>query len=184
MAQTLLPISQLSNTSWQGDGGQTTNLHHRIDESGTPNDADFITSIGFPASTIRFGLTSSTDPVSSSGHILRTRYEFGAAGTVSCTMVVNLKDGSGSGTIRATRNITVDVGVSGWVDDVWTLSSGEADAIADYTTLKLEYIVTAVVDEQVDISRAYFEIPDAPAGQPAVRRTARKDIGRAGVITR
>lgn len=181
MAQTLLPISQISNSNWLGESSETTNLHLKIDESGSPNDADYIQTTGVNGAVIKFGLTSVTDPASSSGHILRTRYQF-SSGTQTFNLTMNLRDGGGAGTLRATKTIVVDIGTVGWVDHVWTLSGAEADAIVDYTTLKLEFSSASPDSDEIPfISRSYFEVPDAPTGQPAVRRTSRMEVGRVGV---
>lgn len=133
------PISDVSAGSWTDQSGGTTNLYSVIDET-SYSDADYVKSSDLTSGTdvLEVALTSLTDPVSSTGHIVRYRYRAQGAAAATMDLVVSLRQGAS--TTIATWTHT-DIGTS-YVDAVQTLSSGEANSITDYTDLRLRFVAT------------------------------------------
>jgi len=98
-----------------------------LDESAY-SDADYIVST--TSSTCEMRVTVGTDPVSSTGHILRYRLLAGT-GTISAS----LKQGS---TTIASYGPHMLTGAA--QDFAQTLSGGEADSITDYSDLRVVFV--------------------------------------------
>jgi hypothetical protein len=148
MAQFLRPNADTNNPgTYTNQAASSTNIYQAIDEA-VADDADYIQSPVAPTSTKVYvtKLQSGTDPVSSSGHVLRWRYNKDAAGGAQINMTVELRQAYVSeaslGTLIATRtfNNVSDV----FTNDNYTLTGGEADAITDYTNLYLRISTTQV----------------------------------------
>jgi hypothetical protein len=129
------PISDISVGLWS-----STPLFQKIDEF-TASDADLIVSATNPASdTCEVGLTTTTtDPVSSSNHIVSYRYKKTASGGRQIDLTVRLMQGT---TIIATFTHTNISNVIAQADQ--TLSGAQADAITNYGDLRIRFIGTAV----------------------------------------
>ncbi len=123
--QLLVPISDVSAGAWTPSAG--SDLYAMLDE-GTYSDADYIVST--TSSTCEMRVTVGTDPVSSTGHILRYRLLAGT-GTISAS----LKQGS---TTIASYGPHMLTGAA--QDFAQTLSGGEADSITDYSDLRVVFI--------------------------------------------
>lgn len=159
MAQFARPIATDVAGGWLNQSGSGTNLHLNVDET-VASDADYVHD-NLSGTTLRFSLTSLTDPLSSSGHVMRWRYQW-ADGSNSFNLTLRLKENT---TTRVTRTILVDIGVVGFTSGSYTLSGAEADSITNYTNLKYEMLINQVsFDEQINISWLEFEVPDAPVG--------------------
>lgn len=124
-AQFLRPVSDISNTGWTPSSG--SDLYAMLDESAY-SDADYIVSSS--ASTCEMRVTVGTDPVSSTGHILRYRLLAGT-GTISAYLK------QGSTTIASYGPHTLTGAAQ---DFAQTLSGGEADSITDYSDLRVVFI--------------------------------------------
>jgi len=127
---------------WKEDDGTTTTIFDQIDEV-VADDADFIRSPLTPTNDAYVTkLTSVTDPLSSTDHIVRYRYGKDAAGGDQIDLIVQLRQGyvnEGSpGTLIASQTHT-NIGVA-WIAGTFTLSGAEADAITDYTDLYLRFV--------------------------------------------
>ena|SRR5215203_549705 len=136
-AQIAVPISDISDGSWLNELGSNTNLFASIDESAA-SDVDYIISsaLGSGSSdTCEVGLTSLTDPTSSSGHTVSYRYR--AQGTGTMNLTVRLMQGA---TIIASWTHT-SVSTT-YATATQTLSGAEADAITNYTDLRLRFVAT------------------------------------------
>jgi len=105
----------------------------------TPDDSDFVGSHAIPmegttTATAEYGLDDLTDPTSSVGHVMRYRYKKDFSGGVTIALRVRLMDGS---TARATRTHS-NIAAS-WKQRESVLTAAEANAISDYTDLRLEF---------------------------------------------
>lgn len=158
MAQFARPDSTVLAGSWVTGSAA---LWQAIDEV-TASDADFISSSSGPVNDLtEMGLSDVTDPVSSSGHLIRFRHaENGAVTSANMVLRVRLLQGA---TVIAERSFN-GVGTSYVTDATFTLTSGEADAITDYTNLRIEFRAnqSAGTARRKNVSWAELEVPDAP----------------------
>lgn len=145
MSQFARPSADTYNgDSYTNQAGSGSSIFNTIDEVST-DDADYIQSPATPSSDVYVTkLTSITDPVSSSSHIVNYRYGTDqASGGETLDLIVELRQGytneASKGTLIASKTVT---GISGStvVADSFTLSSGEADSITDYTSLYLRFV--------------------------------------------
>ena len=159
MAQYARPDSDVSNDLWEDEGGASTDLYQSIDES-SASDSDYIESFTFPSNDIyEAGLGNVDDPSSSSGHVVRYRYSKDVADGAQMDLIVRLMQGS---TTIASQTHT-DISDS-WTDGSFTLTSGEADSITDYTNLRLQFDANRPGTGQaraIRVSWAELEVPDA-----------------------
>jgi hypothetical protein len=135
MAQLLNPIADITTNSWITQAGATTNLYQAVDED-VASDADYVASPVGSSSHYELDLETGTDPVSSSGHVVRYRY--GKAGSAACNLTVSLRQGATQIASWAHTGIS-----AGWTTVGQTLSGGEADAITDYSDLRLRFAPVA-----------------------------------------
>lgn len=126
--QLLVPISDVSAGAWTPSAG--SDLYAMLDES-TYSDADYIVST--TPSTCEMRVTVGTDPLSSTGHILRYRLLAGT-GTISAY----LKQGSTTIASYGPHTLTGSA-----QDFAQTLTGGEADSITDYSDLRVVFTSTA-----------------------------------------
>ncbi len=143
MAQYGRPSTDTTNESYTDQAAGSTNIYTTIDET-SYSDADYIRSALAPSNDVYVTkLTTLEDPVSSAGHTVRVRRAKDAAAGATITMTVELRQGytnEGSpGTLIATimSGVTID---ETWTTTTYNLSSGEADAITDYTSLYLRVV--------------------------------------------
>lgn len=121
--QIIRPTSDVSDGAWLASTG--SDLYAMLDET-TASDSDYIYATS--ASTAEVGLGVASDPVSSTGHIIRYR----AKGTG--TLTVKLMQGT---TTIATHVPTL---TTSYQDFSFTLSGAEADSITDYSNLRLQFV--------------------------------------------
>lgn len=128
MAQYLRPSSDVAAGSWT-----TTPLYAKVDEA-SYDDVDYISGPNRASSTCQLGLSSVTDPASSTGHILRVRAYLSNTGL---TLTFALYCG-------ATLIKSWDPGITtgSFASYSYTLSAGEADAITNYGDLRFHCIQT------------------------------------------
>ena len=164
-AQFARPDSDASIGSWTGSPVNTVgNRWQNIDET-SASDSDFVRSQNDPSnSAAEFGLSNVTDPLLSSGHIVRYRYRKGETGggqpgTVNIT--VELRQGT---TVIASQTHN-NAGTS-FADGSFTLTSGQADGITDYTDLRLRFSANKSAGARTswgEISWAELETPNVAA---------------------
>lgn len=165
MAQFARPDSTVAFNSWVNDQG-TTNLHGAIDEA-TASDADYILGDNNTNDSCDVGLSDVADPNSSTGHVVRYRYSKSGAGGNTRNLVVLLWQASAATPIAS--QVHNDIG-DAWTAGSFTLSAAEADAITDYTDLKLRFSATGTTGgspslrHSVRVSWAELEVPDASGG--------------------
>lgn len=144
MAQFGRPSTDTYNgDGWTEDDGTSVDMYLEIDESSF-DDADYVKSINAPtADAYVTRLTSVTDPVSSSGHIVRWRRRAPVVGGASITLQVQLRQGyvneGTPGTLIAERAATAVTDTAFTADSI-TLSGAEADAITNYGDLFLRFV--------------------------------------------
>lgn len=157
MAQFARPISDVSNTGFTNNASGSTNLWQAIDES-VADDTDFLQhSAG--STTYECLLGAVTDPVSSTGHDIVVRMK--GSGTAFNT-TVELFQGT---TIITTRSGTVPAGT--FTNYTFTLTAAQADAITDYSNLRIRLTGSNTVATQY-VAQAYLTVPDAPAAGGAL----------------
>ena len=140
MAQFGRPDSTITNTgSWVDQADGSTNIHLTIDEA-TASDADYVKSATPPGTNeLEVGLSDVTDPVSSTGHIMRWRRRAPVSGGATINLTVVLRQGT-----TAIKTVADNAIPSTFTDTSATLSGAEADAITDYTDLRLEFVAAQV----------------------------------------
>ena len=166
MAQKLRPDSDVSNTGgWSASFGINP-LYSEIDETSASDSDEISCPVTTGTAACEVGLSNAIDPNLSTGHILRIRANYSVQ---SHDLKVTLKE---SGTPRATTTISLN-NVSP-TNYTYTLSSGEANSITNYSNLTVEF------EKQSSGSAARsfvtwfeFEIPDAG--------TAHLDISSGGL---
>ena len=151
MAQFARPLSDVAINGWT-----PTPLNEQIDED-PYNDGDYIERNAVAYCEV--GLSSVTDPNSSTGHIVRYRYGRTVTNR-TLTLVVRLMQGS----TEIASWTHVDPALS-FVAASQTLTSLQADAITDYSDLRLRFDITALQNSQVSgqVSWAELEVPEAGA---------------------
>lgn len=159
MAQVLYPNSDISAGSWSPSAGST--LWEVIDDQ---NDSDYAYEQN-TNTTFEVGIDSGTDPESSSNHTIYwsdfgTWLSRGSAPTVTMYLRQGLTTIASQGYVT-TRNVTNQRS--------YTLTSGEADSITDYTNLRLRFTGSGGSLHNTRVGRARLEIPDA-AAPPVTRR--------------
>lgn len=143
MAQFGRPSADTNNPgSYTDQAGGGTTIYTTIDEV-SYSDADYIRSPLAPASAVYVTkLSSVEDPVSSVGHVLRTRYAKDTAGGSTIGLVTELRQGYVSegtqGTLICTR--TFSAIPETFTTDAYSLTTGEADAITNYADLYVRYV--------------------------------------------
>lgn len=157
MAQFGRPDADVTNT---GNGGFAD-----IDEA-SPSDADFWFGDNNQADELEVSLSNVTDPASSADHVFRYRIAKTNAGTVSGTgnaVTVTARLMQGTTEIATDTAKTAD---GTWTQYAFTLSGAEADAITDYTDLRLEFVTSASGGSPANrrggaVSWAELEVPNA-----------------------
>lgn len=150
------PDSDITQTNWSGGYGT-------IDEV-TYNDSDYITGSSSANGTAEYGLSNVTDPVSSSTHVVRFR-AWQQNNTKVRTLNAYLYQGA---TLVSSYPSTITLVKGTPTAYNWTLSSGEADAITNYTDLRVRFVSGGDVGtpapnrSSVYVSWSELEVPDAP----------------------
>lgn len=128
-------------------------LWSQLDDNDT---ADFVTSQNTTAeNAFTVGLTDVSDPASSTGHVLRASIRK-SGGTNSQNATIRLLQGSTTvATIQVTNVPTTFTIYS------YTLTAAEADAITDYTDLRIKVSKNAGSKTQQQVAWAELEVPSA-----------------------
>lgn len=163
MVQTARPDADISNGGgWIPLGGG--DLYVEVDEAVSAHDSN-TTRLQTPAGPTGgcncvLRLSDVTDPVSSTGHVLRIAVQ-NLATPSQMDYSILLKQGAST---RATWTFSWTSSSYGSPTD-YTLSGAEADSITDYTDLTLDITCTQVSGSNTRgrISAIEFEVPDAGA---------------------
>lgn len=146
MAQFGRPSTDTTREGWEEDDGTTASIFDQIDEA-VADDADYIRSALVPTTDAYVTkLTAVTDPLQSTGHIVRYRYGKDAAAGAQINIVVELRQGYVSeaslGTLIHAETHT-NVGLYP-IAGSFTLSGAEADSITNYADLFLRITANQV----------------------------------------
>ena len=164
MAQFSRPDNDDTIGSWIDEASGTTDIYTGIDEDlASQSDTDLVRSENDPSTSEYIaGLGLVTDPEGNVDHVVRYRYQKGETGGGQpgvINLIVQLREGT---TVRASN--THNGIATGFVDGTFTLSSGEADAITDYSNLNIRFQAdksSGARTSWAEISRAEFEVPAA-----------------------
>lgn len=140
MPQFARPSADTVRTGWTDQAGGAVNIFTTIDEV-VAEDVEYIKTPTPPgANEFESLLTSVTDPVSSTGHVMRwRRRKQPATGSAQINLTVRLVQGVTQITSQADTNLP-----GTFTDASYTLSAGEADAITNYADLRLEFVAAQV----------------------------------------
>jgi len=158
MTQYARPESVYSNSGWSAYGAAT--IPEAIDEeAASDSDYTYTTSDG---TYLGVALSEVTDPEGNTNHTLRWRYRSIRNSTPPEKGSMFLYCGA---TLIATVVDNAALPTS-WTTDAYTLLTTEADAITDYSALRV-YITADTIgsSEEMQVSWVAFECPDAP-GEP------------------
>lgn len=133
-------------------GGSFSNLYQAIDET-TLDDSDYFYGT-VDGDAYAPTLSSVTDPLSSSGHIIRIRAS--AVSSSDSYIDVRLYQGVSIKASFATPFLS-----SSFQTYTYTLTSVEADSITNYGALLLFVQVTNPTSDEIRVSWAEFQVPSA-----------------------
>ena len=159
------PASDISAGSYT-----TTPLWEKLDEGTADDDTSVVDSANNPAESDGTGfevaLGSIPDPQSSSGHTVRVRARRNGGAR---TITLNWRLYQGSTAIIAAKSLTM---TDSYQTSSYTLSSAEADAITDYSDLRVRVWGTTSgggAGSKLRVTWMELETPDAP---PSTRNRA------------
>jgi len=143
MAQFGRPSTDTTRDNWEEDDGTTVDIWDQIDEV-TVDDLDFVRTVQVPTNDVYVTkLTTITDPLQSTGHIVRFRAAKDAAGGAQIDLTVQLRQGyvseAAQGTLIATAGALTNISET-FATTTYTLSAAEADAITNYGDLFLRFV--------------------------------------------
>ena len=168
MTQYARPVSDKAedgNWSSTDESGGSAVYYSAIDES-SASDSDYITGDGSSGSAIQidFELTNGlTDPSATTGHKLIFRYNTDGSST-DATLTVRLMEGS---TIRMSDAVDVSE-VSSYTTRTYA-PTNTTGSIGSYDNMFLRIIFEdGDASDNVYISQAYVEVPDASAGGSSI----------------
>ncbi len=149
MAQYAVTDADIVDGTWLDEAASGTNLFNGL-IPGTPgsigagDDSTYIVSVSNPsAAACGFNLSNIEDPVSQTGHIMRWRRYKSAAGGGQIDLTVNLRMNyttEGPDGTSITSQSDTDLSETVATATPYTLNSGEADAITDYTDLQIRFV--------------------------------------------
>lgn len=133
------PSADTVRTAWTDEAGGIVDIYTGIDEV-TAEDVEYIKTPTPPGSNeFETLLTSVTDPVSSTGHVMRWRRRKQPSGGAQINLTVRLVQGVTQITSQADNNLPTT-----FTDTSYTLLAAEADAITNYSDLRLEFTAAQV----------------------------------------
>lgn len=163
MAQFARPDSTVTAGGWGALGGPAT-LWECIDETAS-SDTDYcrrFSSGSFSSDRMEVGLSDVTDPVSSSGHIVRYRLSKSTTGGQAISWVIELRQGAA--VIATWSHADSLFGSNAIQDFAQTLSGAQADAITNYADLRFSCAAagtSATPTRNARLIWMEFEVPDA-----------------------
>lgn len=137
MPQFARPVSEITAGGWvSSPSGQ---LWETLDES-IASDTDYDQSPTSPVNArMEVGLGPLTDPLSSSGHVFRYRYQKDVSGGSQINLTVELRQGAAVIASASHTNIP-----NTWTAGSITLSGAQADAITNYNDLRASFSANQV----------------------------------------
>ena len=171
MTQYARPDGDLSlGGLWEDAGAGRSNIYQSIDES-SANDSDYIANSADGMTTpdwAKFSLGDINDPESGSNHKIIYR----AVGTWMMTepsLIVSLYQSTTQIATATNSSLNNQASFGSFATYTITLTSSEANNISDYDALAIWFKRSPTGDmaDDVKISQAYFECPDAAAAAAA-----------------
>lgn len=130
-----------------------------MDETTANDGTDYIEALNGENTTCEIGLSDLTDPVGNVNHTFRWKMQGTGSGQGE-RLDVALFDGATQIAILINQTSR-----GAWAEKTYTLTTLEADAITDYTDLRLKFTTTNLgATEDMWCTWAEFEVPDAPVG--------------------
>lgn len=164
MTQYARPASDITVGNWTDEGtvDNDGNLWTSMDEVTSDDDDSYIMATNQSADICEVKLGAGTDPVSSVGHVLHVLFRsIGGGGPEKVDMLLL----DGAVTILELPNQSNRS--ASYTDVNYTLTGAEADAIGDYTDLRIRLNADTVGSgEEIRVTQAYMQFPDAPAAGP------------------
>jgi hypothetical protein len=149
MAQYATPSADITDGNWVDHGASNVDMYLDI-VPGTPgtigsgDDTTYIESEANPSSSASaFDLSTVSDPVSSSSHILRWRRAKDAASGGQIDLTVQIRQGytgEGSQGTEITSQSDTNLSETFATATPYTLSGVEADSITDYSDLQVRFV--------------------------------------------
>jgi len=149
MAQFGRPASDITVGSWG-----STPLWPKLDEA-SPDDGDLISTTA-AATTGEVKLSAVNDPNSSAGHVVRLRARATGSGAAERLNTWGLYQGT---TAIVTLNSSITRG--SFNNYTISLTAVQADAITDYSDLRVRFTAAQTAGETLEISWIELETPDA-----------------------
>ena len=155
MAQFARPSSDVTTTNWTRSSG--TNAYYTYIDEVTPDNADYV-----QTQTANSGfevlLSAVDDPQSNTGHIIRVRNWMVGSGAGEQRTILLLQ-----GTTTIATLITGTLSRTVGTQNNITLTTAQADAITDYSNLRLRFTATTLAaGETYRVGWAEMEVPDPP----------------------
>ena len=173
MTQYDRPTSDISTGSWTDEGSvdNDNNLYTSLDEVSQGGDDSYVSGTS-GAGTFEAKLGNLTDPVGNTSHIVHIYGEgVGSGGPEK----VDLYLYEGAGLIATIANNWAP-GRSAYADVNYTLSSGEADSISNYTDLRVRVVEDSIGGDEFRVTQIYMEVPDAAGAKVNKDLEAKWDI--------
>lgn len=161
MVQTIRPASDISAGGWTDEGSSFNDgsLYTSVQEVSQDGDTSYILcQVGDGTCEVKLG--TATDPVSAVDHVVHIWGE-GVGGGAPERIDVLLYEG---GTLRATVAANWAPGRGAYAEATYTLSAAEANAISDYSDLRVRMIEdTMSGGDTFKVTQIYMEVPDPAA---------------------
>ncbi len=148
------PIADITVGNWT-----TAPLWDKLDETSADGDTTYISNVTPGTETLELRFGALADPMVSSGHTIRYCLKK-IAGRSTPTADAYLYQGGS----MISLNPSPEVMGLAWATNEWTLSGPEADAITDYTDLRLR--IDSSIPAGVSIAITWVEIEVPTAGDP------------------
>lgn len=138
MTQYGRPMQDITRVGWVTQSGGTTNLYATLDEEVLPDHSDYVESPAPPGTNeYEVKLSPLGDPDMSGLH--RVRYWRRFVGDTQTQLSLRLMQGTTQISTLSDQGVDCEWGIVSWL-----LSAAQADAITDYTDLRVEFVATQV----------------------------------------
>lgn len=132
------PAQDITRTGWVTESGGTTNLYASIDEEVYPDHSNYVESPAPPGTNeYEVKLSPLGDPEVSTLHHIR--YWRRSVGDAQVNLSLRLMQGVTEIATLSDQGVDIE-----WGFVQWALTSAQADAITDYTDLRVEFVATQV----------------------------------------
>lgn len=138
MTQYGRPIQDITVSGWVTQSGGTTNLYATLDEVPVPDHTDYVETSAPPGNNeYEVKVSALGDPEVSSLH--RVRYWRRFVGESPVQLSLRLMQGTTEISTLSDQGLDIE-----WGFVTWGLTAAQADAITDYTDLRVEFVASQV----------------------------------------